>query len=467
MRYFPIFVDLQDQSVLLSGGGEIAAAKLRLLMKTPAKLVVFAENPDQQVQRWADGGKFELRHRRLLADDLQHARLVYAASGDELEDARVVSMCHDASVLINRVDSLDDSDFLTPAMVDRAPVTVAIGTEGTAPVLARKIKAQNEERLPVQLGVLASVARLFRERVLIELDAKVRRHFWQRYYEEIGPRALAVGGKSGVSDALENLLAESKDNKKPQGHVSIVGAGPGDPELLTLKARKALHDADVVVFDRLVSIEILELARREAELIEVGKTPGGRSWKQENINALVVQHAASGSSVVRLKGGDVTLFGRLDEEMDALDTAEIPFTIIPGITAASAAAASINVSLTRRGCNSSVQFLTGHDVDGFAEHDWRALSQPGATAAIYMGLRASPFIQLRLLNQGAESKTPMTVVENASRPEQKVVSTTLGGLRADIKAAGITGPAIVFLGLMPRETTRMLSEVEIRNAVAV
>ena len=186
-----------------------------------------------------------------------------------------------------------------------------------------------------------------------------------------------------------------------------------------------------------------------------------------DINSLVVRHAANGSSVVRLKGGDVTLFARLDEEMDALDAADIRFSIIPGITAASAAAASTHVSLTRRHCNSSVKFMTGHAVDGFAEHDWNMLAKPGATAAIYMGLRAAPFIESRLLGHGADASTPMTVVENASRPEQKTLSTTLGDLSKDIRTSSITGPAIVFLGLAPRHSLQMFRESDSTLAVAV
>jgi uroporphyrin-III C-methyltransferase/precorrin-2 dehydrogenase/sirohydrochlorin ferrochelatase len=206
-----------------------------------------------------------------------------------------------------------------------------------------------------------------------------------------------------------------------------------------------------VIHDRLVPAPILELARREAIVIEVGKTPHGPSWKQEDIDALLVEHALGGAHVARLKSGDPGMFGRLDEEMDALDAAGVPFEVIPGITSAAAAAASIKVSMTRRGRNKSVQFITGHDMQGFAEHDWRSLAAEGATAAIYMGVRAARFIQGRLMMHGAGFDTPVTAIENASRPEQKIVSATLGTLPRVLKESGITGPAILFLGLSPRE----------------
>lgn len=243
------------------------------------------------------------------------------------------------------------------------------------------------------------------------------------------------------------------------GRVAIVGAGPGDPGLLTLAAHERLRAADVVIHDRLVTPAILALARPGARLVEVGKTPGGPSWNQGRINALMIGAAQGGAAVVRLKSGDPGVFGRLDEEMDALDGAGVAFDVVPGITAASAAASAIGVSLTRRGRNSALRILTGHDVDGFAEHDWRGLAAPGATAAVYMGVRAARFLQGRLMLHGARADTPVSAVENASRPEQKVVATTLRDLPATLAAEGIIGPAILFIGLRPRAAAARLGEV--------
>jgi len=234
------------------------------------------------------------------------------------------------------------------------------------------------------------------------------------------------------------------------GFVYFVGAGPGDPELLTLKARRALDEADVIIHDRLITSGVLELARREATLIDAGKEGFGPSMTQDDVSALIVKHARAGAQVVRLTGGDVTMFGRLDEEIDAVEAHDISWHIVPGITAASAAAASIGQSLTRRQRNSSVRFLTGHDTRGFAAHDWRTLASAGQVAALYMGKQAARFIQGRLLMPGANPATPVTLVENASRPDQRVVETTLAALPADLAQARLTGPVLTFYGLAPR-----------------
>ena len=234
------------------------------------------------------------------------------------------------------------------------------------------------------------------------------------------------------------------------GHVALVGAGPGDPELLTLAALRALQAADVVIHDRLVTDGILALAGPAARRIEAGKTGFGPAMPQPRINALIVAHARAGRRVVRLKGGDPVLFGRLDEEIAALDAAGLAWRIVPGITAASASAAAIGQSLTKRGRNSALRFITGHDMAGFAEHDWRALARPGAVAAIYMGRGSARFIQGRLIMHGADRATPVSVVENASRPDQRVFATTLQGWSADLLAAAANGPALIFLGLAPR-----------------
>jgi len=451
MRHFPVFRDLRGRRVVVSGAGETAVAKLRLLLKTEATVVVYGTETHAQIARWAGEGRLVHVDRAVMPGDATCAALLYGANEDPVEDARAARIGHMAGALVNIVDNLDHSDFITPAIVDRDPVTVAIGTEGAAPVLARRIKAETEERLVPSLGTLARIGQGFREAANALPHGRIRRRFWSRYYDEAGPRALAEGGEEAVHAALDTLLAEMLREDRETGHVALIGAGPGDPELLTLKARKALHGADVVIHDRLVSAEILELARREAILIEVGKTPFGPAWKQADIDALIVEHARGGAHVARLKSGDPVVFGRLDEEMDALDAAGIPFTIVPGITAASAAAATIGASWTKRGRNASFRLLTGHDVAGFAEHDWRTLAQPNQSAAVYMGVRAARFLAGRLLMHGGAADTPVTVIENVSRADQKIVATTLARLPDALADAGITGPAILFLGLSPRQ----------------
>lgn len=460
MRHLPISLDLRGKAVVVAGGGEIALAKLRLLLKTEARLAVFAAEPMPEIERLAGEGCLHLCRRAPAAADLVGVALVYAASGEAAEDARVVDLGRAAGALCNAVDNREASDFITPAIVDRDPVTVAISTGGSAPVLGRQIKADIEARLDPETGTLARIAEEFRPQAAALPAGRPRRRFWSRFFSQVGPRALREGGARAVRIGLEALALEAGVqgmHDVPPGFVHLVGAGPGDPELLTLKARKLLHEADVVIHDRLVSPAVLELARREARLVEVGKTPHGPSWKQQDINARLVAEAAAGAQVVRLKSGDPGIYGRLDEEMQALEQAGIGYAIVPGITAAASAAAAARVSLTRRGRNSSLRLLTGQDVNGFAEHDWRALAKPGAGAAIYMGVRAARFLQARLLMVGADPATPMSVVENASRPDQAIVSTSLGDLTADLEAAGITGPAILFLGIAPQAAAAGLS----------
>ncbi len=449
MDHFPIFLSTKGQSIVLVGGGDAALAKLRLLMKTQARITVFAADAAPEIEAWAAADKLTLTHRSLRPGDVRGAALFYAATENATEDARTAAIARAEGALVNIVDNLADSAFITPAIVDRDPVTIAIGTEGAAPVLARAIKADLEERLPTTLGTLARIGKGFRKVAEALPFGRPRRDFWRDYYFDAGPRAITQG-EERVGESLDTLLNDYLSRSTRPGHVAFVGGGPGDPELLTLKARRALDEADVVIYDRLISAEILELARREATMIDVGKEGFGPSTSQEAINALLVQHARNGAQVVRLKSGDATVFGRLDEEIDAVDAQGIGWHIVPGITAASAAVASIGQSLTRRGRNASVRFLTGHDMKGFADHDWAALARPNEVAAIYMGKKSARFVQGRLLMHGAARTTPVTVIENASRPDQRIVETTLDRLPADLAEANLTGPALTFLGLAPR-----------------
>ncbi|MCC5993669.1 MAG: uroporphyrinogen-III C-methyltransferase [Rhodobacteraceae bacterium] len=455
MQHFPVFLDMSRAHVVVGGGGEIALAKLRLLLKTEAQITLFA--PEFTPEIAALRAHVTLIGRALQRSDLQGATLVYAATGDAAEDARIAALGRKAGALVNVVDNLDASDFLTPAIVDRAPVVVAIGTEGAAPVLARRIKAQLEEMLPASLGLLTRIGKGFRQIAERLPQGARRRAFWAEYYDSVGPRALEQGGESQVAQTLEALLDRHLTQAAPDGFVDFVSAGPGDPELLTLKARKLIDRADVVIHDRLVTPEILELARREALIIPVGKQGFGPSTPQEEIHRLMIAHARQGAQVVRLKGGDASVFGRLDEETEALDGAGIRWRVVAGVTSASAAAASIGQSLTQRGRNHALRLVTAHDMKGYAEQDWRALAAPGAVTAVYMGKKAARFVQARLLMHGASPLTPVTLVENASRADQQVVATTLAQLPQH--ASALVGPAIILLGLAPR-TAEQLPELQ-------
>ena len=445
MQFFPIFLRVRDARILVAGGGETALAKLRLLLKTEARIEVYADDVTAEIADWAEEGRLTLHRRAMAAGDVAGARLVYAANDEAAEDARIAALAAGAGVLFNIVDNLQDSAFLTPALVDRDPLIVAIGTEGAAPVLARKVKKGLEERLPATLGALVRAAQAFRPDAERLPAGRRRRAFWSDVFSG------ALSGAEGAAEGrLESLLAAHLAEDRPKGRVLFVGAGPGDPDDLTMRARRALDSADVVIHDRLVPGAILELARREAEIVEAGKTGFGASMPQAAINAMIVARAAAGAVVVRLKSGDPGVFGRLDEEIDACEAAGLDWSVVPGLTSASAAAASLGQSLTQRGRNSELRLITGHDVEGFADQDWAALARPGAVAGIYMGKRAARFIQGRILMHGGDPETPVSVVENAGRPKERIVATKLGALARDMAAAGLTGPALIMLGLAPR-----------------
>lgn len=458
MQHYPIFLAVAGRRICVVGGGWAAIGKLRTLMKTEGLIEVYARETDPQIDTWEAEGKLRVIRRAFTQGDAQGAVLVYAAADEEVADAETARLGRAAGVLVNIVDNLQDSQFITPAIVDRDPVTVAIGTEGAAPVLARAIKADLEERLPTGLGTLARVGKTFREMVERLPFGARRRDFWSDYYFNEGPRALTQG-EDALQDTLDDLLARHEAKIDAPGHVAFVGAGPGDPELLTLKARRLLHEADVVIHDGLVPDAIIDLARREANIIPVGKTGYGAHTPQGDINALLVEHAEQGAKVVRLKGGDPVVFGRLDEEIEALDARGLDWSVVPGITAASASAAAIGQSLTRRGRNTAARLLTAHDVDGFAEHDWTQLARPGEVAAIYMGKRAARFLQGRLMMHGADRFTPVTVIENASRPDQRVLGATLDTLTATLTEAG-DGPALILFGLAPRDAVTAQQTLE-------
>jgi uroporphyrin-III C-methyltransferase/precorrin-2 dehydrogenase/sirohydrochlorin ferrochelatase len=442
MRYLPIHIDLRDKTVIVVGGGAAAEAKLRTLVKTDARLLVISLSPSAEIQRWAEAERVE------ITDDaaFETATLIYAATESPEENLIIAEKARALGLPVNAADQPAGCDFITPALVDRSPVAVSIGTEGTSPGLARALKSDLESRLPSNLGETALTIKGLRDTLkLEEPDIANRQALWAQVLGSgLGDYANLDSDVVTTRYAAARQTSEKIDSKT--GYVHIVGAGPGDPDLLTVGALRVMHSADVVIYDRLVSEEVLSLCRREAEYIYVGKIPGGVSTRQEEINRIMVETAQSGATVVRLKSGDPLVFGRAEEEFAALDAAGLDFTIHPGITAATAAAASLRHSLTVRGENTAATLATGHDENGFAELDWTALAKSDARATIYMGLRAARFIQGRLLLHGADSATPVAVVENASRTNEIILSTTIGSLPDDLVANGIKGPAVVMIG---------------------
>jgi len=452
MQYLPIHFDTRGVTILVVGGGPAAEAKLRTLLKTEARLLVVDTEVGPEVARWAEAGKLQWVKRDYKPSDLDGVSLVYAATEDDPLNSEIAEAAAARQIPVNAADQKDACRFITPALVDRAPVLVSIGTEGTSPALARALKADLETRLPPETGNFANKTKVLRDKVKAILpDLADRQRFWAGIF---GGKDLTQQLRTSPEDLTAQVERHLSGEDEIAGKVVLVGAGPGDPDMLTTAARRALHAADVIVYDRLVSDGAMELGRREAEYIYVGKTPGEPSIGQPAINDILVAKASEGLSVVRLKSGDPLIFGRADEEIDALQAVGIPVQIIPGITAAAAAAAAINASLTTRGTNKAVSLLTGHDAKGFAEQDWVSLARPGGRAAVYMGVGAARFIQGRLMLHGAESDRPVTVVENASRPNQIITYTTLRNLPEDIAAAGIKGPAILLIGYAERVTVK-------------
>ncbi|HXF55089.1 MAG TPA: siroheme synthase CysG [Hyphomicrobiaceae bacterium] len=447
MRYFPIFVDLKGRRVVVAGAGEKAAQKLRLLTKTNASIAVIGTGAVAEIANLAASGAITHLPRRPEARDLEGAALVFAADDEPSVNEEIAAASAARGIPVNVVDGPTASTFIMPAIVDRAPVTVAIGTEGTAPVLARMIKSRIEAWLPAGFGNVATFARRFRQRVHDEIGSPLlRRRFWERLLAGPFRRHALSGDEVSATREVMREIAAARGAASPPGLVTLIGCGPGNPDLLTLKAQQRLQEADVLVYDRLVDPAILEYARRDALRIDAGKTAGGPTMPQEAINQILVREALKGHRVARLKGGDPFVFGRAAEEMAAVRAAGIEVEVVPGVTAAHAAAASIGLPMTLRGRVRQFSLVTGA-ADGALNLDWKALSAGGQAFAIYMGVRSAPLIQEKLVAAGADPGTPVVIVEKATLPCERVIATTLADLAEAIAVEKVTGPAIIFVGL--------------------
>lgn len=446
MRYFPVFADLSQAEVLVAGGGEAAAQKVRLLRKTSARITVMAASLNGELAALARAGAVRHVPRLPRPADLAGQSLIYAATGDRGLEAELFAAARSLGIPINIVDAPELSTFLTPALVDRDPIVVAIGSEGAAPVLAREIKSRLESWLPANFGALAKKAHSLRRHVASRIgEPQARRHLWERLFRGAFRRAVLMGADG---EAQRIFASELKAAATPSvGRVVLIGCGPGDPDLLTLKALQRLQEADVLVVDRLVNPQILEYARRDARRIFVGKTPGGPATSQAEINRILVTEAAAGQVVARLKGGDPLIFGRASEELAACAAAQLAVEIVPGITAAQACAAVIGLPLTLREQRRQLTLVTASSAEGMPELNWQALAAPEAAFAIYMGVTNAPLLRQKLLAAGARADTRVVIVENGTQPEQRAVATTLRDLTDAIDQRAITGPAIIFVGL--------------------
>ena len=447
MNYFPVFFDLKDQQVLVVGGGEVALRKVSLLERTGARITLVAPHVAVELEARAATGRLDLRVREFIPSDLDGARLVIVATSRRAVNRWIATLSEARGIPVNVVDDREASRFIVPAIIDRDPVLIAVSTGGTSPVLARRLRERLEAYVPKRFGELAVWLRELRKTSMERLrGTDERRRFFETLIDGPAARRFIEGDQRGALRIARQLLATRASSAPAWGEVALVGAGPGDPELLTLKALRALQDADVIMHDRLVSAAILDYARRDAMRICVGKLPGGASVSQEEIHRLMIEHARLGKRVVRLKGGDPLIFGRGGEELEALSRAGISFSVVPGITAAAGVAAYTGIPLTHRDHAYSVSLVTGHaDKDG-KEPDWRALASPTVTAVFYMGLARLDHIVEKLLEYGSAPSRPAALVAHGTLPQQRVVSATLGTLRDAARSAALESPTLLIVG---------------------
>ncbi len=450
MDYLPVFLRVSDQPVLVVGGGDVGLRKAEWFLKAGARVTVVAPELHAELARYARNGDLRHAEGEFSPTQLTGVIAAVAATDDRAVNMAVSAAARERGIAVNVVDDPELSTFIFPAIIDRSPIIVAVSSAGHAPVLARRVREQIEALLPGRLGALANFMGKHRRAVQRTLGRLARRAFWERVVD--GPVATRVleGDEDGAERALRSELLTSQltsaagTGGSPIGEVYLIGAGPGNPDLLTLRALQLLQQADVILYDRLVGEAVLERARRDALRIFVGKESGERG-QQERIHELLVKHAREGRKVARLKGGDPFIFGRGGEEIEVLNAHGIPFTVVPGITAALGAAAASRLPLTHRRLARSVTFVTGHVSDG-ALPDWRFFANPAHTVVFYMGVAQLPGIIARLRAAGATGGHPAAVIEQATLPGQRVLRGTLSDICALASAQHTEPPALLVVG---------------------
>lgn len=447
MNYLPIFVQIKQRPCLVVGGGSIAARKVALLRKAEGAVTVVAPELCSELSQLAAEGKIQHKAKTFSADDMAESVLVIAATNQRDVNQQVSALAHEKKLPVNVVDNPDLCSFIMPSMIDRSPVQIAISTGGTSPVLARMIRTKLEGMIPAAYGQLGALAESFRDKVKAAFpNVESRRVFWESVLE--GRIAELVF--SGHEEEAKTLLNKTIDEKSAQpelpGEVFLVGAGPGDPDLLTFRALRLMQQADVVVYDRLVSPAIMEMVRRDAEIVYVGKERDKHTMQQENINQLLVRLAKEGKRVLRLKGGDPFIFGRGGEEIELLAQEGVAFQIVPGITAASGCSSYAGIPLTHRDYAQSCVFVTGHLKDGSVDLNWKALAHPNQTVVFYMGLHGAPTLCKEMVAHGLPGTTPVALVEQGTTPQQRVYTATLDTLLDTIKSKDIKPPTLIIVG---------------------
>lgn len=445
MDIFPISLKLQQQPCLIVGGGHIAYRKAVLLAKAGAVIHVIAPEIESNLLEIVESSQGQYVQAPFSLDiQLRNYRLVIAATNDKAVNIQVFEACEAEKILVNSVDDPPHCRFMVPAIIDRSPLVVSIATNGTSPVLSRQIRTQLEATIPHGMGKLADFSGQWRASVKAKIiNPDERRIFWEDLYASPLKEHMFNDNIVEANRLIEQALLEWK---APKGEVYLVGAGPGDPELLTLKALRLMQQADVIIYDRLVSPAILELCRRDADKIYVGKARSNHSVPQEGINALLVEYAAKGKRVCRLKGGDPFIFGRGGEEIQELFAAGVAFQVVPGITAASGCSAYAGIPLTHRDYAQSVRFLTGHLKEGSPELPWKELVYENQTLVLYMGLVGLEKICAQLIAHGQRPNMPVALISKGTTPEQKVVVGTLADIASKVSEYQIQAPTLTIIG---------------------
>jgi len=454
MDFLPIFLDIREQPCLVVGGGEVAARKCALLLRAGARVTVLAPALTSAFDAWLAEGRIAHRAGNFRDEDVATHALAIAATDDEAVNRAVAAAARVRRIPVNVADQPALCSFILPSIVDRAPVIVAVSSSGAAPVLARLLRARLETLIPAGYGRLAALAGAFRGQVKARFKPAERRRFWERVLQ--GPIAEQVF--SGRDAEARQALQASLDDPRLSisgGEVSLVGAGPGDPDLLTFRALRLMQQADVVVYDRLVSRPILDLVRLEAERIYAGKESARHALPQEDINHLLVRLTREGKRVVRLKGGDPFIFGRGGEEIDTLAAEGIPFQVVPGITAASGCASYAGIPLTHRDYAQSVVFVTGQLRDGSINLNWAALAQARQTIVVYMGLLGIDVLCKQLVAHGLPAATPAALIQQGTTAQQRVLAGDLASLPELVRRGGVKAPTLIIVGEVVRLRERL------------
>lgn len=446
MDYFPVFLDLKKRRCLLVGGGEVATRKGRMLAKAGAVLRIVAPEISTELRELAEQQGGEIIERKYDSSDLQGCVLAIAATDIESLNGKISADAQALNLPVNVVDTPSLCTYITPAIIDRSPLVIAVSSGGEAPVLARLVRAKLEALIPASYGKLAQTASQWRDRIKARFsDGDSRRKFWEKILQGPAAELMMNGQEVAANEFIANELTADQTDLT-QGEVYLVGGGPGDPELLTLRALRLMQQADVVLYDRLVSEGVMELVRRDAERIYVGKRRSEHAMEQENINQLLVDLAKQGKRVLRLKGGDPFIFGRGGEEIELLAQHNIPFQVVPGITAASGCAAYAGIPLTHRDYAQSVRFVTGHLKSDDTNLSWPELANPTQTLVFYMGLVGLKEICESLIAHGRVAETPVALIEKGTTQEQRVLISDLEGIADVVAANDVHAPTLFIVG---------------------